>query len=131
MRRGRADAPSYATALPLLSLVAFFLSVALSEALLRFRHHHHHHAVVLPKDSSYYFAISHWNEEVKASSSRTCVEHGGAVRSALGSGVHGTDRDWITKTFDYINHVFLTLPLSDLQGYVDAISPLIDVHLVD
>ena len=26
---------------------------------------------------------------------------------------------------------FLTLPLSDLQGYVDAISPLVDGHLLD
>src|SRR3990170_7530598 len=85
MRRGRADAPSYATALPLLSLVAFFLSVVLSEALLRFRHHHRHHAVMLPEDSSYYFTIARWIEEVKASSSHTCVERGGAVRSALGS----------------------------------------------
>ena len=25
----------------------------------------------------------------------------------------------------------LTLPLSDLQGYVDAISPLVDGHLLD
>jgi hypothetical protein len=91
--------------LPSLSLVAIFLSVVLSEALLRFLHHHLHHAVVLPEDLSYYFTIAHWIEEVKASSSRTCVEHGGAVRSALGSGVRGTDRDWIAKTFDYINRV--------------------------
>ena len=26
------------------------------------------------------------------------------------------------KTYDYINRVVLTLPLSDLQGYVDALS---------
>ena len=77
----------------------------LGEALLRFLHHHRHHAVVLPEDSSYYFTIARWIEEVKASSSRTCVERGGVVRSALGSGVRGTDRDWIAKTFDYINRV--------------------------
>jgi hypothetical protein len=77
----------------------------LSEALLRFLHHHRHHAVVLPEDSSYYFTIARWIEEVKASSSCTCVELGGAVRSALGSGVRGTDHDWIAKTFDYINRV--------------------------
>ena len=45
-------------ALPSLSLVALFLSVVLSEALLRFRHHHRHHAVVLPEYSSYYFTIA-------------------------------------------------------------------------
>src|SRR3989337_3531247 len=105
MRKGRAAAPSYATVLPLLSLVAFFLSVALSEALLRFRHHHRHHAVVLPEDSSYYFTIARWIEEVKASSSRTCVGRGGAVRSALGSGVHGTDPDRIATTLDHITSV--------------------------
>jgi hypothetical protein len=77
----------------------------LSEALLRFPHHHRHHAVVLPEDSSYYFTIAHWIEEVKASSSRTCVERGGAVRSTLGLGVRWTDRDWIAKMFDYINRV--------------------------
>ena len=71
----------------------------------------------------YYFTIARWIEEVKASSSCTCVERGGAVRSAL-------DRAWIegrlailiAETFDYINRVFLTLPLSDLQGYVDSLS---------
>jgi hypothetical protein len=87
--------------LPLLSLVSLFLSVVLSEARLRFRHHHCHHAVVLPQDLSYYFTIARWIEEVKASSSRTCVEHGGAVRSALGSEFVGR----IVKTFDYINRV--------------------------
>ena len=77
----------------------------LSEALLIFRHHHRHHAVVLPEDSSYHFTIARWIEEVKASSSLMCVERGGVVRSALGLGVRGTDRDWIAKTFDYINRV--------------------------
>ena len=77
----------------------------LTEALLRFHHHHRHHAVVLPEDSSYYFTIARWIEEVKASSSRTCVERRGAIRLALGLGVRRTDRDWIAKTFDYINRV--------------------------
>ena len=71
--------------LPLLSLVSFFLSVGLSEALVRFRHHHRHHTIVLLEDSSYYFTITHWIEEMRASSSRTCVERGGVVHSALGS----------------------------------------------
>ena len=59
---------------------------------------------MLPEDLSYYFTIARWIEEVKVSS-RMCVERGGAVRSALGSGVRGTDRDWMAKTFDYINRV--------------------------
>jgi hypothetical protein len=70
-------------ALPSLFLVAIFFFVVLSESLPRFLHHHRHHAVVLSEDSSYYFTIARWIEEVKASSSRTCVERGGAVRSAL------------------------------------------------
>ena len=77
----------------------------LGEALLIFLHHQRHHVVMLPEDSSYYFTIARWIEEVKASSSCTCVEHRGVVRSALGSGVRGTDHDWIAKTFDYINRV--------------------------
>ena len=72
---------------------------------MRFIHHHRHDAVVLPEDLSYYFTIARWIEEVMASSSHTYVECGGAVRSALGSGVRGTDHDWITKTFDYINRI--------------------------
>ena len=28
----------------------------------------------------------------------------------------------IVKTYDYINRVVITFPLSDLQGYVDALS---------
>ena len=55
--------------------------------------------IVLPEDLSYYFTIACWIEEVKASSSRTCVEGGGAVCSALGSGVRGMDLDWIAKAF--------------------------------
>ena len=61
--------------------------------------------MVLPEDSSYYFTIARWIEEVKASLSSTCVERGGVVHSALGSRIRGTDRDWIAKTFDYINRV--------------------------
>jgi hypothetical protein len=91
--------------LPFLSLVVPLSLGLLSEALLRLLHHHHRHAVMLPEDLSYYFTIARWIEEVKASSSRMCVERGGAVRSALGSGVRGTDHDWIAKTFDYINRV--------------------------
>ena len=54
----------------------------------------------------YYFTIARWIEEVKASSSRTCVERGGAVRSALDRDwIEGRLEIWIAKTFDYINRV--------------------------
>ena len=57
----------------------------------------------------YYFIIARWIEEVKASSSRTCVERGGAVRSALDrkdrDWIAGRSAIWIAKTFDYINRV--------------------------
>ena len=67
--------------------------------------HHHHHAVVLP-ELIYYFTITRWIEEVKASSSCTCVEHGGAIRSALDPiWIEGQLAIWIAKTFDYINRV--------------------------
>ena len=91
--------------LPFLSRVVPLFLGLLSKALPRLLHHHRHHAVVLPENSSYYFTIACWIEEVKAPPSRTSVERGDAIHSALGSGVRGTDRDWIAKTFDYINHV--------------------------
>ena len=54
----------------------------------------------------YYFTIARWIEEVKASSSRTCVERGGAVRSALVCDrIEGRLAIWIAETFDYINRV--------------------------
>ena len=57
----------------------------------------------------YYFTIARWIEQVKASSSCTCVEHGGAVRSALDrkdrDGIAGRSAIWIAKTFDYINRI--------------------------
>jgi hypothetical protein len=41
------------------------------------------------------------------------------------------DRDLDRRVYDYINRVLVTLPFSDLQWYVDPISPLIVVHLLD
>ena len=46
----------------------------------------------------------------------TCVERGGAVRSALDR----IFRDLNNREYDSINHVLVTLPLSDLQGYENA-----------
>ena len=58
------------------------ISVVLRRSPAEIAPHHHHHAVVL-LELIYYFTVARWIEEVKASSSRTCVERGGAVRSAL------------------------------------------------
>ena len=38
------------------------------------------------------------------------------------------DRDLDRRVYDYINRVLVTLPLSDLQGYVDDL-PTRSVHL--
>ena len=57
-------------------------------------HHHRHHAVVLP-ELIYYFTIARWIEEVKASSSCTCVERRGAVRSVLDRKDRDQDRETI------------------------------------
>ena len=43
----------------------------------------------------YYFTIARWIEEVKASSSRTCVERGGAVRSSLDRKDRDQDREMV------------------------------------
>ena len=52
-----------------------------------------------------------------------CADRGGAVRSVLDRLDHEDVRLHQPR--------FLTLPLSDLQAYVDVISPLVDVHLLD
>ena len=57
-------------------------------------HHHRHHTVVLP-ELIYYFTITRWIEEVKASSSCTCVERGGAVRSVLDRKDRDQDRETV------------------------------------
>ena len=43
----------------------------------------------------YYFTVARWIEEVKSSSSRTCVECGGAVHSALDQKDRDQDRERI------------------------------------
>jgi hypothetical protein len=58
------------------------------------------------------------------SPSRMCAERGGVVRSVL----RRIDRDLDRFMYDYINRVLVTLPLSDLQGYVGDL-PTHRVHL--
>ena len=43
----------------------------------------------------------------------------------------GTWIGWIVKTFDYINRVNLTLPLSVYEGTWTHSPPLISMHLLD
>ncbi len=80
-----------------------FHRYALGEALPEFRCHHHHHTVVLVPISSTP-SLTCWIKKERTPPSRTCAKLGGAVRSALDR-EFVTDRDWIAKTFDYINRV--------------------------
>ena len=59
-----------------------------------------------------------WIKKEEASPGCTCVEHGGAIRSALDR----IFRDLNRREYDSINRVLVTLPLSDVQGYEDALS---------
>ena len=58
-----------------------------------------------------------WIKKEETSPGCTCVERGGAVRSALDR----IFRDLNRREYDSINRVLVTLPLSDLQGYEDAL----------
>ena len=80
---------------------------------------HHHHAVVQLLDGVFpNLSLSPcWIKARETSPGCMCVERGGAVRSAL-------DRifcDLNHREYDSINRVLITLPLSDLQGYEDAL----------
>ena len=93
-------------------------SIVLGEALLENHELHHHHAVVLLLDSlpqplppTCYIKVR------ETSPGCTCVERGGVVRSALDR----IFRDLNHREYDSINRVLIMLPLSDLQGYEDAL----------
>ena len=43
----------------------------------------------------------------------------------------GTEDRSIMRTYDYINRVVITLPLNGLRGYVDTLSPLVVMLLLD
>ena len=58
-----------------------------------------------------------WIKKEETSRGCTCVERGGAVRSALDR----IFRDLNRREYNSINRVLVTLPLSDLQGYEDAL----------
>ena len=59
----------------------------------------------------------YWVKKEETSPGCTCVERGGAVRSVLDRIFHDLNR----REYDSINRVLVTLPLSDLQGYEDAV----------
>ena len=58
-----------------------------------------------------------WIKKEETSLDCMCVKHGGAVRSVLDR----IFRDLNRREYDSINRVLVTLPLSDLQGYEDAL----------
>ena len=58
-----------------------------------------------------------WIKKEETSPGCTCVEHGGVVRSALDR----IFRDLNRREYDSINRIFVMLPLSNLQGYEDAL----------
>ena len=58
-----------------------------------------------------------WIKKEETSRGCTCVERGGAIRSALDR----IFRDLNHREYDSINRILVTLPLSDLQGYEDAL----------
>ena len=62
-----------------------------------------------------------WIKVRETSPGCTCVERGGAVRSALDR----IYRDLNRWEYDSVNRVLVTLPLCDLQRYEDALSPLV------
>ncbi len=76
----------------------------------------HHHAVVL-LDLHQPLLSPCWIKKEETSPGCMCVERGGAVRSALDR----IFRDLNRREYDSINRVLVTLPLSDLQGYEDAL----------
>ena len=80
---------------------------------------HHHHAVVLLLDGVFpNLSLSPcWIKAWETSPGCTCVERGGAVRSAPDR----IFRDLNRHEYDSINRVLVMLPLSDLQGYEDAL----------
>ena len=95
-------------------------SLCLGEALRGSHHHHRHHAVVLTKLSldpllHQEFVGHHRAERVLNSK----VPY---VRYLIG---------WIAKTFNYINHVNLTLPLAVYEGTWTHSPPLVAMHLLD
>ena len=92
-------------------------SVVLSEALTENHELHCHHAVVLLEFSLNFSSPLDGSRKEETSPGCTCVERGGAVRSAL----YRIFRDLNRREYDSMNRVLVTLPLSDLQGYEDAL----------
>ena len=62
-----------------------------------------------------------WIKKEETSPGCMCVEHGGAVRSALDR----IFRDLNRREYDSINHVHWNASARDLQGYVDALFSLL------
>ena len=80
-------------------------------------HHHRHHAVVLTELSL---------EARLDRSSRDIIELNVCKNSEVPCVRYLIGR--IVKTYDYINHVVLTLPLSVYEGTCTTLSPLVAMH---
>ena len=89
----------------------------LSEALPENHELHRRHAVVLLEFSLNFSSPLAGSRRRRRPPGCTCVERGGAVRLALDR----IFRDLNRREYDSINRVLVTLPLSDLQGYEDAL----------
>ena len=92
-------------------------SVVLGEALLENHEHHHHHTVVLPE-----FSLN-FSSPLAGSRRRRCPRAVHVLNAEVPS-VRRLDRifrDLNRREYDSINRVLVTLPLSDLQGYEDAL----------
>ena len=100
-------------------------------------HHHHRRAVTLPKNSSTSLSLlldQEGGDRHRAVRVRNAEVP--SVRHLIGTDhktVHGTDRGTVRATDreDLPLHQprLLTLPLSDLQGYVDPVS-LLQMHII-
>ena len=80
-------------------------------------HHHRHHAVVLTELSLDTFLDQEF--EGRHRTERVLNSEMSYIWYLIG---------WITKTFDYINRVNLTLPLSVYEGTWTKLSPLVAMH---
>ena len=107
--------PSPGAALPLSNTSSS--SVVLGEALPENHELHHHHAAVLPE-----FSLNF--SSPLAGARRRRRPRAVRVMNAEVPSVRHLDRifrDLNRREYDSINRVLVTLPLSDLQGYEDAL----------
>ena len=110
--------PSPSAALPLSNTSSS--SVVLGEALMENHELHHHHAVVLSEFSlNLYSPLDGSRRRRRPRAVRVLNAEAPSVRR-----LDRIFRDLNRREYDSINRVLVTLPLSDLQGYEDALPSL-------